>query len=259
MGTLTLEKLTLVERRLGIQSSVLDSEDLLFYVEKRIQRIYDYVVMSNHFDKICCPKCGTVGHLNPFATYCRHVDIEFLDASNILHTLDVCLKIKRVFCSECETTHSILPAWLLPYGKKTVFSHLELCFESLEKNISGKCIGKSSPDSIIHYEYQRIRKYADEYPEIWVELSKCVEAYRLFSALKPFEQEIELDSREDTCENRRQSVIINIDKEADKLPARKNNECAICLIDFIRHCFDRLHKQFLQITNRIFNCLIVIL
>ena len=62
------------------------------------------------FARTRCPKCFAVGQFNLHGSYYRH--IVYLNKLEVMYIL---IKIKRVRCLSCNTTHAVMPGDLIPY------------------------------------------------------------------------------------------------------------------------------------------------
>ena len=73
---------------------------------------------ANKFVSVPCPKCGK-SHLNPIqSTYQRNIVFKI---KNLLIKLKI--NVKRVKCSNCGSTHALLPSFCVPfkqYSKETI-------------------------------------------------------------------------------------------------------------------------------------------
>ena len=81
------------------------------------QEYYDSIVNSLQFHQLTC-SCGRSGCLTIHAYYKRKVRPPDGSVSH--------LKILRVKCSECGTTHAVLPASIIPYSQISISVHLTI-------------------------------------------------------------------------------------------------------------------------------------
>lgn len=104
---------------------------LHFYTTDNViqnQGVYDSFVQSilPLLLSVPCPKCGMVGMLILYGTYSRN----FIntDMTRIL------INVQRVQCTNCGSTHSILPTTVLPY-----FLHIVLNIQNaVDSNIDSE-------------------------------------------------------------------------------------------------------------------------
>ena len=71
---------------------------------------YFEIIESSNLSKYDCPKCGAKASMTRHAYYERNV-ISIINAV-IIYTI---LKILRVKCTSCGSTHAILPGDIIPY------------------------------------------------------------------------------------------------------------------------------------------------
>lgn len=73
------------------------------------QDVYDSFIKSilPLLASVPCPKCGMIGMLILYGTYSRN----FIN-TDMIRTI---IQVQRVQCTNCGSTHSILPTTVLPY------------------------------------------------------------------------------------------------------------------------------------------------
>ena len=111
--------------------------------------VHDFLQTCNTYDKDIynreyfkatpCPACPAVGRFKMHGFYQRHA-IYFEDNEIVCELM----KIKRIICESCKTTHAILPCDIIPYKAITllVFMYiLTSCYLRKEPvlKIAGKC------------------------------------------------------------------------------------------------------------------------
>jgi hypothetical protein len=83
---------------------------------------YNQKIMNNYNDfNYFCPVCGSRHYWSRHAIYTRHF---IVFEENILS--DISLKILRLQCHSCNTTHAILPCDVIPYEVYSFSSILKL-------------------------------------------------------------------------------------------------------------------------------------
>lgn len=102
--------------------------------------IYDYThncktydaksYTKSFFDKTRCPKCRAIGRFNLHGSYERHV--AYFNAGKLVYTL---IKIKRVMCKSCGTTHAVLPIDIIAYRLLSLFVMMSIFFGLYIKKI----------------------------------------------------------------------------------------------------------------------------
>ena len=70
------------------------------------QNQYEKIIQSLNFNELSCPKCNSKG-LRAHASYSRYVD--FFKRSHKI-------KIQRLRCSSCGSTHAVLIEDMIPYS-----------------------------------------------------------------------------------------------------------------------------------------------
>jgi len=82
---------------------------------------YFEIIESSNLSKYDCPKCGAKASMIRHAYYERNV-ISIINAV-MLYTI---LKILRVKCTSCGSTHAILPADIIPYKQFDYLSFIAI-------------------------------------------------------------------------------------------------------------------------------------
>lgn len=73
---------------------------------------YENDIKHIHLYDVHCPKCGSVHCLTFYGTYDRSLYSE----NGLIH-----FKARRCICSQCASTHSILPSFFIPYSRISLF------------------------------------------------------------------------------------------------------------------------------------------
>lgn len=81
------------------------------------QDTYDFYINSLCLSSIPCPKCNQLHRLIQHASYTRSLK----SGSN-----KVTLKIQRVLCTNCNSTHALLPSFIVPYSQITTSSMISI-------------------------------------------------------------------------------------------------------------------------------------
>lgn len=85
---------------------------MLLYHSNNINRFnqlsYENDFKHIHLDDVSCPKCGSVHSLTFYGTYPRSLYSE----NGMIR-----FRAKRCICSQCGSTHSILPSFFIPYSR----------------------------------------------------------------------------------------------------------------------------------------------
>ena len=119
------EKITQILKENKI--NIFDSEE---NIPKDVFKILqDYLVgilePSSSFVSVACPKCGKK-HLLPFAsTYQRKI---IFKVSNLLINLKI--PVFRMKCSNCGSTHAVLPSFCVPFKQYSKQAILEIVVEA---------------------------------------------------------------------------------------------------------------------------------
>ena len=130
------EKITQILKENKI--NIFDSEE---NIPKDVFKILqDYLVgilePASSFVSVACPKCGKK-HLLPFAsTYQRKI---IFKVSNLLINLKI--PVFRMKCSNCGSTHAVLPDFCIPFKRYSKQAIIEIAIEASEtstENISEK-------------------------------------------------------------------------------------------------------------------------
>jgi len=66
--------------------------------------------------KTRCPKCGAAGRFSLHGSYHRHA--AYFDKHGLVRKR---VRIRRVMCLSCKSTHAVMPADLIPYGFLSLF------------------------------------------------------------------------------------------------------------------------------------------
>lgn len=87
---------------------------------------------SENFNIRKCPNCNSVNHIK-WGNYTRNV-VYFKNGKKCENTI----KIKRIRCNDCKTTHSIIPSYLVPYKVHILEYIIEVIKHKIIKNNSFK-------------------------------------------------------------------------------------------------------------------------
>lgn len=82
---------------------------------------YFQIIHSSNLSKYDCPKCGAKASMTRHAYYERNV-ISIINAI-MIYTI---LKILRVKCTSCGSTHAILPSDIIPYKQFDYLSFITI-------------------------------------------------------------------------------------------------------------------------------------
>jgi hypothetical protein len=88
------------------------------------QILYDNLLNNLQHHQLTCP-CGHSGCLTNHGYYNRRLKFE---------TSFINLRIRRLICSVCKTTHAVLPASIVPYSQISLSDHIEIinCYKNTE-------------------------------------------------------------------------------------------------------------------------------
>ena len=102
---------------------------------KYTQKKYDIYIANLNFSSLECSNidCKTRGFCKIHAYYKR---------SLILPEEKITLVILRVICGKCDTTHAILPSFIVPYSQVPLADHIKILRFSCKK-ASANTISKS--------------------------------------------------------------------------------------------------------------------
>ncbi|WP_442879861.1 DUF6431 domain-containing protein [Anaerorhabdus sp.] len=81
------------------------------------QETYDLYINSLCLSSIPCPKCNQIHCLIYHASYNRYLKTR----SNKIK-----LKIQRVLCTNCNSTHALLPSFIVPYSQITTSAMISI-------------------------------------------------------------------------------------------------------------------------------------
>lgn len=99
------------------------------------QASYDACLKKLPLQKMRC-SCGKTGSLVRYGSYIRRVKVGGREAP---------LVIRRLKCKACGQTHAVLPSFIVPYSKVTIWEQVEIligvqsgqgCSEVMERNFS---------------------------------------------------------------------------------------------------------------------------
>ena len=98
---------------------------------KNTQKKYDIYIANLNFSSLECAdiECKVKGHCKIHAYYER---------SLILPEEKIILFILRVICKKCNTTHAILPSFIVPYSQVPLEEHIEIIKLHKEKKSASK-------------------------------------------------------------------------------------------------------------------------
>ncbi|MDR0300249.1 MAG: DUF6431 domain-containing protein [Streptococcaceae bacterium] len=122
-----------------------------------MQKCYDKFVDSLECVQLKCSNsdCGVSGQIIKHAYYRRNVK---------LGSGKTILKVLRVICKKCETTHAILPDWLVPYSQVLLEDHLEI-LQNYVKGNTPNTTKPSNPEVDVRTAYYIIKDYRDNWQE----------------------------------------------------------------------------------------------
>ena len=140
---------------------------------EKICEIYNSVIANLQLHQLTCP-CGCSGCLRVHAYYYRTLKIP---------AGPVRMRIMRVFCTKCEKTHALLPAFIVPY------SHIPAPYQAqIAQQADGShdfsavmeqcpCINESNIRSVIrnyllHWK-ERLLSYAVPFTPFDTLVSRC--------------------------------------------------------------------------------------
>lgn len=87
------------------------------YYSPLLQENYDNFIESLNFSSLSCSKCNYQGNCTRHAFYTRNI---------VTTDGKVPIRILRVQCGQCGSTHALLPDWIVPYSQILLVDHLEI-------------------------------------------------------------------------------------------------------------------------------------
>ena len=75
------------------------------------QKIYDQEMFASSFWNSSCPKCHETNTLSFYGRYSRSL---YTDNGVIT------IRVQRCICSACNSTHAVLPSFIIPYSRISV-------------------------------------------------------------------------------------------------------------------------------------------
>jgi len=103
----------------------------MIYDFSRICKTYsENFYTRDFFNETSCPRCRARGRFNLHGSYSRHV--VYFDKCKLVEEL---IKIKRIRCRSCESTHAVLPGDIIAYKLLSLFVQLSILFSFYLKEI----------------------------------------------------------------------------------------------------------------------------
>ena len=141
------------------------------------QEIYDEMIESLDYHNLCSP-CGHKGSFIGHGSYGRKAKKKYDEET---------LRVKRVKCKICETTHALLPTAIVPYSQILLEDQLRIveCYEAdsgygeiLDDNL---CIDENNIRSIVrqyrkHWK-QRLLSHNIQTASIKQLITHCFDAF----------------------------------------------------------------------------------
>ena len=185
---------------------------------KDIQKDYDIYIGNLNFSSLECSdiKCKCVGYCKIHAYYER---------SLILPEEKIILVILRVICKKCNTTHAILPSFIVPYSQVPLEVHIEIIKLYEKHNSTSEDEKKStSEEEKKSASEEKKKKKKVSASKIAEKLNNTkIDAAKILYIIRQYK---------DQWRERLKSLDCTVTKDISKL---------------VKSCFDGYKQQFMQI------------
>ena len=125
------------------------------------QKSYNNLLSSLQFHRLTCPSCRHAACLHIHCYYTRYIK---QDSSKVP------VRICRVICSHCDSTHAILPSSVVPYSQLPLTDHAAAAASYLSSRPTAAILTmdnqldhsslRYSVKQFLRHWYQRIRSYS---------------------------------------------------------------------------------------------------
>lgn len=120
------------------------------------QEYYDACINVLQLIQLICPACGLIACLTVHGYYDRYVKIN--------EEKTIRLRILRVMCSHCHTTHAILLASIVPYSQIPLVDQVAV----IEKHAQGET-ASAIADEVPSVDENAVKRILKAFVQVWIQ------------------------------------------------------------------------------------------